>query len=257
MNRGQIEKLLQDIAAGAITPQEGLERLRFLPYEDIGFARIDHHRSLRQGIPEVIYCEGKTVEQVRLIAERILNRHSDLLATRISPTAADALLTLTPQAEYNPIARTVVVRQEVRPSTAGIVLVASAGTSDLPVAEEAAVTARALGSTVQTICDVGVAGLHRLLDAQKLLTAARVLVVVAGMEGALPSVVGGLVDKPVIAVPTSVGYGAHFHGLAPLLAMLNSCAAGVAVVNIDNGFGAGYMAHIINLLGEPLPGASP
>ena len=149
------------------------------------------------------------------------------------------------------------VRQEVRPSTVGIVLVASAGTSDLPVAEEAAVTARALGSTVQTICDVGVAGLHRLLDAQKLLAAARVLVVVAGMEGALPSVVGGLVDKPVIAVPTSVGYGAHFHGLAPLLAMLNSCAAGVAVVNIDNGFGAGYMAHIINLLGEQLPGASP
>jgi NCAIR mutase (PurE)-related protein len=256
MNRSQVEKLLQDVAAGAVTPQEGLERLRFLPYEDIGFARIDHHRSLRQGIPEVIYCEGKTVEQVRLIAERILSRHSDLLATRISPPAAEAVLTLTPAAEYNPLARTVVVRQEGRPSTEGMVLVACAGTSDLPVAEEAAVTARALGSTVQTICDVGVAGLHRLLDAQKLLSTARVLVVVAGMEGALPSVVGGLVDKPVIAVPTSVGYGAHFHGLAPLLAMLNSCASGVAVVNIDNGFGAGYMAHIINLIGEKSSDAS-
>lgn len=251
MNRGSIEKLLQDIATGAVTPQEGMERLRFLPYEDMGFARIDHHRSLRQGVPEVIYCEGKTVEQVRAIGERILSQQSDLLATRISPPAADALLALAPQAEYNPTARTVVVCQEAKAGTQGIVLVAAAGTSDLPVAEEAVVTARALGSTVQTVYDVGVAGLHRLLDAQKLLVTARVIVVVAGMEGALASVVGGLVDKPVIAVPTSVGYGAHFHGLAPLLAMLNSCAAGVAVVNIDNGFGAGYMAHTINLIGEP------
>jgi hypothetical protein len=257
MNRGQLEQLLQEVAAGTVTPKEGLERLRFLPYEDVGFARIDHHRSLRQGIPEVIYCEGKTVEQVRVIGERIFNRRSNLLATRISPQAAEALLTLTPQAEYNPVARTVVVCQEVRSPTEGIVVVASAGTSDLPVAEEAAVTARALGSTVQTICDIGVAGLHRLLDAHKLLTTARVLVVVAGMEGALPSVVGGLVDKPVIAVPTSVGYGAHFHGLAPLLAMLNSCAAGVAVVNIDNGFGAGYMAHLVNMIGEKPSDSSP
>jgi NCAIR mutase (PurE)-related protein len=256
MNRVQLEKLLQDVAAGTVTPQEGVERLRFLPYEDIGFARIDHHRSLRQGIPEVIYGEGKTVEQVRAIAALILSRQSDLLATRISPAAAEALLTLAPQAEYNAVARTVVVHQEFRPGTEGIVLIASAGTSDLPVAEEAAVTARALGSTVQVVYDVGVAGLHRLLDAQKLLVTARVIVVVAGMEGALASVVGGLVDKPVIAVPTSVGYGAHFHGLAPLLAMLNSCAAGVAVVNIDNGFGAGYMAHTINLIGEK-PRQSP
>jgi NCAIR mutase (PurE)-related protein len=250
VNRAQIEKLLQGIAAGTITPEEGMARLRFLPYEDVGFARIDHHRSLRQGVPEVIYCEGKTVQQVCVIAERILSRQSDLLATRISPQTAEALLALAPQAEYNAVARTVAVQQEPHAGTEGIVLVASAGTSDLPVAEEAVVTARALGSTVQTICDVGVAGLHRLLDAHELLAAARVIVVVAGMEGALPSVVGGLVDKPVIAVPTSVGYGAHFHGLAPLLAMLNSCAAGVAVVNIDNGFGAGYMAHTINLIGE-------
>jgi NCAIR mutase (PurE)-related protein len=250
VNRAQVEQLLRSIAAGTVTPEEGLTRLRFLPYEDVGFARIDHHRSLRQGVPEVIYCEGKTVEQVRLIGERILSQQSDLLATRVSPQAAEALLTLAPEAEYNAVARTVVMHQKARTETEGMVLVVSAGTSDLPVVEEAVVTARALGSTVQTVYDVGVAGLHRLLDAQPLLTAARVVVVVAGMEGALASVVGGLVDKPVIAVPTSVGYGANFQGLAPLLAMLNSCAAGVAVVNIDNGFGAGYMAHTINLLGE-------
>lgn len=250
MNRDQIEQLLRDVAAGTVTPEDGLSRLRFLPYEDVGFARIDHHRSLRQGVPEVIYSEGKTVEQVRLIGERILARQSDLLATRVTPQIAEALLALAPQAVYNAMARTVVVHQEKPLGTKGMVLVVSAGTSDLPVAEEAAVTAGALGSTVQTVYDVGVAGLHRLLDSQELLTSARVLVVVAGMEGALASVVGGLVDKPVIAVPTSVGYGANFQGLAPLLAMLNSCAAGVAVVNIDNGFGAGYMAHTINILGE-------
>lgn len=250
MNRTQLEALLTQVAAGTMTPQEGLEQLRFLPYEDIGFARIDHHRSLRQGVPEVIFCEGKTVDQVRSIGERILNHQSNLLATRVSPEAAEALLTLSLQADYNAIARTVVVQQTVPPPTAGVVLVAAAGTSDMPVAEEAVVTARALGSTVQTVYDVGVAGLHRLLDTRDLLFAARVIVVVAGMEGALASVVGGLVDKPVVAVPTSVGYGANFGGLAPLLAMLNSCAAGVAVVNIDNGFGAGYMAHSINLIGE-------
>lgn len=250
MNRTQIEQLLRDIAAGTITPEAGMARLRFLPYEDVGFARIDHHRSLRQGIPEVIYCEGKTIEQVRIIGERILSQNHDLLATRILPPAAEALLSLAPQAEYNPLARTVVMQQTPRPRTAGIVLIISAGTSDLPVAEEAVVTASALGSTVQTVYDVGVAGLHRLFGSRDALAAARVIVVVAGMEGALASVVGGLVDKPVIAVPTSVGYGANFHGLAPLLTMLNSCASGVAVVNIDNGFGAGYMAHSINLLGE-------
>jgi NCAIR mutase (PurE)-related protein len=250
VNRTQLETLLTQVAAGTMTPQEGLEQLRFLPYEDIGFARIDHHRHLRQGVPEVIFCEGKTVDQVRGIGERILNHQSNLLATRASPEAAEALLTLSPQADYNAIARTVVVQQTAPSPTAGVVLVAAAGTSDMPVAEEAVVTARALGSTVQTVYDVGVAGLHRLLDTRELLFAARVIVVVAGMEGALASVVGGLVDKPVVAVPTSVGYGANFGGLAPLLAMLNSCAAGVAVVNIDNGFGAGYMAHSINLIGE-------
>jgi hypothetical protein len=257
VNRTQLETLLIKIAEGSITPQDGLEQLRFLPYEDIGFARIDHHRSLRQGVPEVIFCQGKTVDQIRGIGERILSHGSNLLATRISPEAAEALLALSPQAEYHPIARIVVVRQEVCTPTGGMVLVAAAGTSDLPVAEEAVVTAQALGSTVQTAYDVGVAGLHRLLDARDLLLAARVIVVVAGMEGALASVVGGLVDKPVIAVPTSVGYGANFGGLAPLLAMLNSCASGVAVVNIDNGFGAGYMAHAINLIGETRPPPPP
>ena len=249
MNRTQLETLLTNVAAGTVTPQEGLEQLRFLPYEDIGFARIDHHRTLRQGVPEVIFCQGKTVEQIRDISERILNRGGDLLATRITPDAAEALLTLAPQAVYHAMARVVVVQQEVRQPTEGTILVAAAGTSDIAVAEEAMVTARALGSQVQTAYDVGVAGLHRLLDMWDLLMAVRVIVVVAGMEGALASVVGGLVDKPVIAVPTSVGYGASFGGLAALLAMLNSCAAGVAVVNIDNGFGAGYMAHTINILG--------
>lgn len=252
MNRAQVAELLQNIADGTVSPEAGMEQLRFMPYEDLGFARVDHHRSLRQGVPEVIYGAGKTVDQIRAIAERMLQHGSDVLATRLAPEAAEALLQLAPQAEYNAIARTVVIRQQPRPGTQGIVLVAAAGTSDLPVAEEAVVTAQALGSTVQTVYDVGVAGLHRLLDQHALFTAARVIVVVAGMEGALPSVVGGLVDKPVIAVPTSVGYGAQFHGLAALLAMLNSCASGIAVVNIDNGFGAGYMAHTINLLGEPV-----
>lgn len=250
MNREQLEALLQQIAAGTVTPQEGLEQLRTLPYEDIGFARIDHHRGLRQGVPEVIFCQGKTVDQIREIGARILDHQSNLLATRISPEAAAAFQELTPQAEYHAMARIVEVKQHPPTQTEGVVVVAAAGTSDLPVAEEAVVTARALGSTVETVYDVGVAGLHRLLDTRDTLYAARVIVVVAGMEGALASVVGGLVDKPVIAVPTSVGYGANFGGLAALLAMLNSCASGVAVVNIDNGFGAGYMAHTINLLGE-------
>ena len=253
MNREQLAELLNRIAAGSTTPEEGLAQLRFMPYEDLGFAQVDHHRSLRQGIPEVIYGAGKTVDQVEAIAERILNQKNDLLVTRVSPEAGQALRALDPRAEYNAVARTVVLRHEPGKSTDGMVLVAAAGTSDLPVAEEAAVTARALGSSVQTAYDVGVAGLHRLLAKRDLLVSARVVVVVAGMEGALPSVVGGLVDKPVIAVPTSVGYGAHFQGLAPLLAMLNSCASGVAVVNIDNGFGAGYMAHTINLIGEISP----
>ena len=253
MNRAQLAQLLSNIAEGKVTPEAGLQQLRFLPYEDLGFARIDHHRSLRQGVPEVIYGEGKTVEQVRLIGERILHHGSDLLATRLSPQAAEALLTLAPQAEYNAIARTVVVCQAPRRvHTTGIVLVAAAGTSDLPVAEEAAVTAEAMGNRVERLYDCGVAGLHRLVPHLDRLNEANVIVAVAGMEGALPSVIGGLVDRPVIAVPTSVGYGASFGGVAALLAMLNSCAPGVSVVNIDNGYGAAAQANQINKLASKI-----
>jgi NCAIR mutase (PurE)-related protein len=245
-----LRKLLEDIHQQRTTPDQGLEALRHLPYEDLGFAQIDHHRGLRQGFPEVVFCQGKTVEQVSQIVQRIRATGSDVLATRASADVFAAVQALFPEAVYHAEGRVVVVRSGDHPRTKGIVLVVSAGTSDIPVAEEAAITAETLGSTTERLYDVGVAGIHRLLGRRKQLFQARVLIVVAGMEGALASVVGGLVDKPVIAVPTSVGYGASFGGIAALLTMLNSCAAGVATVNIDNGFGAGYMAHSINLLGE-------
>lgn len=245
-----LRQLLEDIHQQRITPEEGLVVLRHLPYEDLGFAQVDHHRGLRQGFPEVVFCQGKTVEQVCQIVQRIRTNSSDVLATRAHPEMFAAVQTLFPEAVYHAQARTIVIRASLRPLTQGIVLVVSAGTSDIPVAEEAVVTAETLGSTTERLYDVGVAGIHRLLDRREKLFQARVLVVVAGMDGALASVVGGLVDKPVIAVPTSVGYGASFGGIAALLTMLNSCAAGVATVNIDNGFGAGYLAHMINILGE-------
>ena len=227
--------------------QEGLEKLRLLPYEDLGFACIDHHRCLRQGFPEVIFCQGKSSEQVAGIAAGMLRHHSELLATRADEETFRLLRKLDERARYNPLARTITIEQKEK-RLRGQVLVICAGTSDIPVAEEAAVTARMLGSRVDTLYDVGVAGIHRLLDREQELSRAKVIVVAAGMEGALASVVGGLVDRPVVAVPTSVGYGASFGGLAALLTMLNSCAAGVAVVNIDNGFGAGFLAHMINRL---------
>ena len=245
-----LRKLLEDIHHQRTTPEEGLEVLRHLPYEDIGFAQIDHHRGLRQGFPEVVFCQGKTVEQVCQIVQRIRVTGSDVLATRASHEMFGAVHEVYPEAVYHVQGRVIVVQSEDRPRTTGMVLVVCAGTSDIPVAEEAVITAETLGSTTERLYDVGVAGLHRLLDRREKLFQARVLIVVAGMEGALASVVGGLVDKPVIAVPTSVGYGASFGGIAALLTMLNSCAAGVATVNIDNGFGAGYMAHSINVLGE-------
>jgi NCAIR mutase (PurE)-related protein len=245
-----LQKLLEDIHQQRVTPEEGMAILRHMPYEDLGFAQVDHHRGLRQGFPEVVFCQGKTVEQVCQIVQRIEASGSDVLATRAHPEMFAAVQALFPEAVYHPQARTIVIRTSLRPLTHGMVLVVSAGTSDIPVAEEAAVTAETLGSTTERLYDVGVAGIHRLLDRREKLFQARVLVVVAGMEGALASVVGGLVDKPVIAVPTSVGYGASFGGIAALLTMLNSCAAGVATVNIDNGFGAGYLAHMINILGE-------
>ncbi len=250
MNKTDIAKLLKDVQSGKTDVDTALARLRHLPFEDVAFAHIDHHRHLRHGMPEVIYCEGKTLDQVAGIAKRLLANKSDVLATRANEAMYRAVRKIDRRAEYHEASRTIVVRHAPKKPTKGIVLVLTAGTSDIPVAEEAAVTADALGSTVQTVYDVGVAGIHRVLSKRDLLEAARVVVVAAGMDGALPSVVGGLVDKPVIAVPTSVGYGAAFAGLAPLLTMLNSCASGIAVMNIDNGYGAGVLAHRINLLGE-------
>jgi NCAIR mutase (PurE)-related protein len=243
----QLESLLADVAAGRLEPAAAVDRLRHLPFEDLEFARIDHHRALRQGQPEVVFCEGKTVEQVVAICERLAAATGGFLGTRCSPAQAEALQRSFPEATWHPLARVIVHGAEVAsaPGDAGTILVVSAGTSDLPVAEEAAVVAEAFGHRVARLADVGVAGIHRLLAEGARLREASVVIVVAGMEGALPSVVGGLVAVPVIAVPTSVGYGASFGGLAALLGMLNSCAAGVTVVNIDNGFGAAAAASRI------------
>jgi NCAIR mutase (PurE)-related protein len=227
-----------------------MARLRNLPYEDLGFAKVDHHRSLRRGFPEVVYAEGKTTEQVVKIVRNMAERGSSVLATRASAEVFAAVRQAVPRATYHAVARMIVVpgprTRTPRGKPRAPVLVITAGTADIPVAEEAAITAEWAGSPVERLYDVGVAGIHRLLDHGTIIRRAGVIVVVAGMEGALASVVGGLVDKPVIAVPTSVGYGASFEGLAALLAMLNSCASGVVVVNIDNGFGAGYFAGLIN-----------
>ena len=249
MNRETLLKLLKQVRTGKTSPEAAAAQLRHLPYENLGFARMDNHRALRQGFPEVIFCQGKTVEQVAAIAGRILERHGTLLATRASLEMFEAVKAVAARAIYHPLSRAIVVKHSRAARAAGRILIMSAGTSDIPVAEEAAVTADILGSRVETVYDVGVAGLHRVLDQRAALEAARVIVVAAGMDGVLPSVVGGLVDRPVVAVPTSVGYGASFQGVAALLTMLNSCAAGVAVVNIDNGFGAGVLAHRINVLG--------
>jgi NCAIR mutase (PurE)-related protein len=250
MNSSDITRLLESVRSGKTGVQAALERLKHLPFEDVAYAHIDHHRSLRHGMPEVIYCEGKTVEQITGITRRMLKAGSDILATRASDVVFKAVKKLDRRAIYHKASRAIVIEHKKKDLTKGVILVLTAGTSDIPIAEEAAVTAGTLGSTVQTIYDVGVAGIHRILSKKDILDSARVIVVVAGMDGALPSVVGGLVDKPIIAVPTSVGYGAGFQGLAPLLTMLNSCASGIAVMNIDNGFGAGVLAHRINLLGE-------
>jgi NCAIR mutase (PurE)-related protein len=247
----RLRALLEGVRDGSATVEDAIAQLRMLPYEDLGFARIDHHRAIRTGHPEVIYCPGKTIEEIVAIAGRLSSAGAKVLATRAEPDVADAVRASFPPAVYHTRARVIVIpaaedRSADVSATVGSVLVVSAGTADLPVAEEAAVVATEMGSTVERLYDVGVAGLHRLLDQRDRLFAANVIVVVAGMEGALASVVGGLVGRPVIAVPTSVGYGASFQGLAALLTMLNSCATGVAVVNIDNGFGAGYFAHLVN-----------
>ena len=240
--------LLRRVRRGSVSPEQAARAISEAPFERLGFATLDHERALRVGFPEVVFGEGKTPDDLATIMGRLYRRNGVVLATRVAPEARARIEKEFPEAEVHERSRTVVLRRR-RPRLRGRVLVASAGTADLPVAEEAWVTARALGSRADLIADVGVAGLHRLLSHARALRRARVVVVVAGLEGALPSVVGGLVDRPVIAVPTSVGYGAHFDGLAPLLAMLNSCAAGVTVVNVDNGFGAGYAAHLVNTVG--------
>ena len=249
MNPAHLEQLLTRIRRGQVEVGDAVQRLRALPFEDLGFAALDHHRSLRQGFPEVVLCEGKTVRQVVSIARALLKKRGPFLATRSTLAVARAIRRLNRRARYYDDARVVAVHDPAR-KQAGQVLVVTAGTADVPVAEEARVTAEVMGSRVERLYDVGVAGLHRLLDRKDRLFEARVVIVVAGMDGVLPSVVGGLVECPVIAVPTSRGYGASFGGLAALLTMLNSCAAGVGVMNIDNGFGAGCLAHRINILGE-------
>lgn len=248
MDQSALRKLLEQVRDSQLSPEEALIRLRHLPFEDLGFAKIDHHRPLRVGMPEVIYSEGKSPEQVAEIFARMAERSSNVLATRANREKFDAVHARVPDAQFHPISGCIVLRRNHEKRGHGVIAVVCAGTSDLPVAEEAAVTADLMGNKVEQVCDVGVAGLHRLLSQHELLGRARVLIVCAGMEGALPSVVAGLVKAPVICVPTSVGYGASFGGLAALLGMLNSCSPNTAVVNIDNGFGAGYLASMINQL---------
>jgi NCAIR mutase (PurE)-related protein len=240
--------MLRRVRRGSLSVEEAVDRLRDLPYEDLGYAKIDHHRSLRQGFPEVILGRGKSPEQVEGVVRRMLRRGHNILITRGDAVLFERVRKLDKRAEFHPLSGAIVIRCNRRILGKGTVLIVSAGTTDIPVAEEALVTAETMGNRVQELFDVGVAGIHRLLGESRHLRQARVLIVAAGMEGALPSVVGGLVAVPVIAVPTSVGYGASFKGLAALLGMLNSCTPNVAVVNIDNGFGAGYLASVINRL---------
>jgi NCAIR mutase (PurE)-related protein len=250
VKREEIENILQQFKSGQIDLKEALERLKHFPYEEMGFAKIDSQRHLRKGFPEVIFCSGKTLEQISKITKRIKEIKGIIIATRATSEIYQTIKEIIPEVTYFKEARIVAVKEEEKKFSSKYILVVSGGTADIPVAEEAAVIAELMGNKVERLYDVGVAGLHRLLDNSKKLLAANVLIVAAGMEGALPSVIGGLVDKPIIAVPTSIGYGASFKGLAALLTMLNSCAPGLAVVNIDNGFGAGYMASLINQLNE-------
>lgn len=251
MDKQELTRLLESVAAGSVTPDEAALQLKLEPFHEVGgYARVDFHRGIRQGVPEVIYGEGKTKEHILGIARTMLeNGQSTVLITRLSQEKADFIARELP-IDYNELARTGLLGKVPEPSGMGKILVATGGTSDIPVAEEAAVTAEALGNEVQRLYDVGVSGIHRLLGNMEYVMSAKVIIAVAGMEGALPSVIGGLADCPVIAVPTSIGYGASLGGIAALLSMLNSCASGVSVVNIDNGFGAGYMASMINHLGK-------
>ncbi|MHC1727183.1 MAG: nickel pincer cofactor biosynthesis protein LarB [Syntrophobacteraceae bacterium] len=247
MNENSLRTLLEQVQGGALDLDSALYQLKKLPFENLGFARVDNHRCVRTGVPEVVFCQGKTVEQIQEIVQVISKHHANILATRATPEVFEGIRETVASCEYHKMARIVVVRPEPVEKVGNIVVV-SAGTSDIPVAEEAAVTAEVLGNSVKRIYDVGVAGIHRLISVCDDLFEANVAVVAAGMEGALPSVVGGLVSCPVIGLPTSIGYGASFGGIAALLCMLNTCASGVSVVNIDNGFGAGYQANLINKL---------
>ena len=248
MNPESVRKLFQQVRQGKVSPDAAVERLRHLPFEDLGFAMVDHHRALRVGMPEVVFGQGKTPAQMAQIFSRLARHGGNLLATRASKEQFVAVRKKVRKAEYRELARAIVLERDHRKHGKGTIAVVSAGTSDIPVAEEAVVTAEIMGNDVERLYDVGVAGIHRLLANRGTLARARVIIVCAGMEGALPSVVGGLVGVPVVAVPTSIGYGAAFKGVAALLGMMNSCASNVSVVNIDNGFGAGYVASLINRL---------
>jgi len=249
VDKDVLKKLLEEVSHGSLSVEGAMEKLRTFPFQDIGFAKIDTHRHLRKGFPEVVFAQGKTTEQVNGIIDQVKSAGNNLLITRVTPEKADAILLTHPDLKHHPSSRTLFLhKKELEDKGRGTILVITAGTSDIPVAEEAAVTAEVMGNAVNRIFDVGVAGLHRLLAHFDQLLDAHVLIVVAGMEGALPSVVSGLVERPVIAVPTSIGYGASLGGMSALLGMLNSCASGVTVVNIDNGFGAGYAASLINRL---------
>lgn len=247
MNIRRLEDLLRNVKSGKISIHEAIGQLKSLPFEDLGYARVDHHRSLRKGFPEVIWGEGKSPTQIVSIMKQLKRKSQNILITRLDERKARTVEKVFPKSRYYPRSKVLTyLTHPLKSEGKGTILVVTAGTTDIPVAEEAFITAQFMGNRVETLYDVGVAGIHRLLSERERLEAARVLIVVAGMEGALPSVVGGLVDRPVIAVPTSVGYGTSFGGITALLAMLNSCASGVAVVNIDNGFGAGYMASLMN-----------
>jgi len=248
MKSEQIKKLLEDVKTGKINIDQAMEKLKSLPYEDLGFAKIDTHRAFRRGFPEVIFCEGKTPEQVQKIVERMTVDNQTVLAMRADKPVVTAVKKITDKARYYQQARAIVIGEIPKIKNKNKILIISAGTADIGVAEEAAITAQCMGNAVDRLYDAGVAGVHRLLQNREQIYSAQVIIVVAGMEGALPGVVGGLVDKPVIAVPTSIGYGASFKGISALLTMLNSCVPGIGVVNIDNGFGAGYLASMINNL---------
>ena len=248
LNPESIRKLFEEVRRGSISPDDAVARLRHLPFEDLDFAKVDHHRALRAGMPEVIFGQGKTPSQVAQIFTRLAKHNGNILTTRASDAQFAAVRKKFPRAQYHFLARAIILQRDRKKYGKGTIAVVSAGTSDIPVAEEAVVTAEIMGNDVEHLYDVGVAGIHRLLANRPVLSRARVVIVCAGMEGALPSVVGGLVGVPVIAVPTSIGYGAAFQGVAALLGMMNSCASNVTVVNIDNGFGAGYVASLINRL---------